>query len=1837
MNALSMEVTAYVTRLVADELSRLADARAELRIFFHGPPLAYLEEVLGALISAGMKAKTADGAEFQIPILLQVPSLPKGSANPLIGESGKCDESHLMALRNSPSCRQYLVLVPPGLHRNLSITSASSEFGLAATANSNNATFDDWSGDPFVQHLIERALDKLNVGTELEDARKLVLGALSAVESVAQEEPRCEGWNLFSRLFSGTSGELSGDPGLVVCLACGFPPSRARLNAQQCFKVLGRLADELAGGYKAGVQNLKQNTDDAEDWSALDEFLGHLEVRGDLLTAFERSPSAFYGPCWDKVMAAPPEWWRHLTVEKWLELFEEEQAEKDGLALVIKNSLVGKVKGGCAVVANGVELAITNSSGQAAAVFVERFHGGRGQARASWTHEVEREFSFTDDEISEHKAPIRYVATSPGYRAASLKLISLRYWLPGVYVVSRTAVNLKPTKQAKPNREKVALECYMHLTGPGRHYIDLYVSPGVTVSEAVSGRDAAGEEVAEDNLTARIELVSEQQLGFEIDLPGDCYLDLTISRAGVSKAELLRVHLTCEDVAPSNCNSEFERAIALNRQEERGKGRYEVYVDRHARRSDLQAWLLDASDVARSFVPIVLAQDYAVTWAPPRWSGEAGPIFSLSNFLHDPRPLVSDFAPSARFVEARLAIAARIRGADGNGLVEEAPLGEWMHRDIEFSQLVETYLDEYAAWLSSEPTVAAWADVVLVASASGTTKTLDQEPDAIILSPIHPLRLAWHCAAQGVLLDAVRENAPCPAASILDPDSIPDSFPLPLRQADGSIVYRPFISVEVDTDYWGVLWNGSRLSTLEKRSSEGPFGADMGIQVGGVSSGFSSAQVMRALDDTHSMFAAKSRLAVLIASSGSNSTACTDGVIDWAKNQWTNEDPKSSAQVLGPRLLEVYDTRSATHTHPDDACISNLTEDTAGAVKWFSVRPSGSVPDVGIIAQLESSQPMIDDRSDGKSPISAGGLIRHRVRRQLPGGASAFLSESRQARVPAGRSDSLHAKLSTVLARLENLDAQKISYSFAPNVNAIRNVLTEQKAVLVAVSSSTIDPACFLGQWLQGAYLWDYDLPSFSRRAGDTNGYYLISQVRDAEREGLSKALARLPGAEAADDTKLRDTLLEVARRGIPTVRGLSGMDTTGTGNLGVFIASRLLQDEFRSVQGTSSLLPVLEGQEDERRLALVIPIDPFRSYLDDMARSLKRDKKDGTLSRPDLMIVGVRIVGSSVRVKLTPVEVKCRQTSVMAPQACQDALRQARALSELLAGVRLKGQEPGLLMWKLAFQHLVLSMIAFGMRVYSQRIADGPHSRDWSRYHEQIADAVFGSDAAVEIDASGRLIAIDKSQASGHKDFDGDGFAESVVLTLLDAGEIVNGNPAKLYALVKKRIADWRIFPEQKASSQVKGGTESPSLPATRHEPTAAEVNRTQVGQSAQSEKPSASVENSSAVVSHLDTTRPQPVEGEEAGVVLEVGSSIDEFETAKRTLNLSDTRLNQLNIGVVGDLGTGKTQLLKSLIYQLVKSPGNAGVKPRVLIFDYKKDYSSDDFVAAVGAKVVRPHKLPINIFDTVGLDDSATPWLDRFSFFADVLDKIYTGIGPVQRANLKQAVRRAYESAAIRNSQPTLSDVHAEYGAMLAGKLDSPFAIIDDLIDRQIFSTDADQSGAFGEFFDGVVVISLNALGQDDRAKNMVVAAMLNLFYEHMLKIPKRPFRGENPQLRTIDSYLLVDEADNIMQYEFDVLKKILLQGREFGAGVILASQYLKHFKVNASDYREPLLTWFVHKVPNVSAQELGGLGLTADVAELAARVKSLPNHHCLYKSAQVGGEIIFGTPFYRLLAG
>ena len=369
--------------------------------------------------------------------------------------------------------------------------------------------------------------------------------------------------------------------------------------------------------------------------------------------------------------------------------------------------------------------------------------------------------------------------------------------------------------------------------------------------------------------------------------------------------------------------------------------------------------------------------------------------------------------------------------------------------------------------------------------------------------------------------------------------------------------------------------------------------------------------------------------------------------------------------------------------------------------------------------------------------------------------------------------------------------------------------------------------------------------------------------------------------------------------------------------------------------------------------------------------------------------------------------------------------------------------------------------------------------------------------------------------------------------------------------------------------------------------------------------------------------------------GIRFAVGHSISSGKRNPYYLNPSNTKLNQLNIGVVGDLGTGKTQLTKALIYRFTRqATENRGHAPKFLIFDYKHDYTKDDFVEAVGARVVSPHRIPLNVFDLhCSRGHLPAARLGRVKFLNDVLQKIYGNIGPRQRNHLKTSVMRAYESRA--DCAPTLTDVLREYADLIGERVDAPYSILSDLVDLEVFVDRAPQAERFDEFFTGVTVIDLAALGIGEKERNMLLVLFLNLYYEYMINLVKQPYLGKDPQLRFIDSMLLVDEADNIMKYNFDVLRQILLQGREFGIGVLLASQFLSHFKTRETDYSEPLLTWFIHKVPNVTSKELQSIGLNKVADSTVDKVKALDVHQCLFKTLDVPGRFMRTLPFYEIV--
>lgn len=331
--------------------------------------------------------------------------------------------------------------------------------------------------------------------------------------------------------------------------------------------------------------------------------------------------------------------------------------------------------------------------------------------------------------------------------------------------------------------------------------------------------------------------------------------------------------------------------------------------------------------------------------------------------------------------------------------------------------------------------------------------------------------------------------------------------------------------------------------------------------------------------------------------------------------------------------------------------------------------------------------------------------------------------------------------------------------------------------------------------------------------------------------------------------------------------------------------------------------------------------------------------------------------------------------------------------------------------------------------------------------------------------------------------------------------------------------------------------------------------------------------------------------------------------------------------NTGIIGTMGTGKTQFTKSLILQLVReqqnNPGN--VPLGILIFDYKGDYnkSKKDFLEATNAKVYELYHLPFNPF-SITVNENSRPMLPMHiaNTFKDTLSKTF-GLGVKQATALRDCIMHAYELKGIDKNDkstwdrtpPVLDTVFKIYMDSEAFKEDSLYSALSELQEFEIFEPDAEKTMPLYDLINGVTVIDLS--GYNPSTQNLIVAITLDLFYSQMQVNGHSIIDGK---LRQLTKFILVDEADNFLKVGFPSLRKILKEGREFGVGTILSTQFLKHFDTQDDDFAKYIYTWIVHNVADLSMRDVKNLFNTnskSEEEELFGEIKKLMKHHSFVK--------------------
>jgi len=376
--------------------------------------------------------------------------------------------------------------------------------------------------------------------------------------------------------------------------------------------------------------------------------------------------------------------------------------------------------------------------------------------------------------------------------------------------------------------------------------------------------------------------------------------------------------------------------------------------------------------------------------------------------------------------------------------------------------------------------------------------------------------------------------------------------------------------------------------------------------------------------------------------------------------------------------------------------------------------------------------------------------------------------------------------------------------------------------------------------------------------------------------------------------------------------------------------------------------------------------------------------------------------------------------------------------------------------------------------------------------------------------------------------------------------------------------------------------------------------------------------------------------------GIEIEFGTDLNSLKTIYWEPN-NTNKVMHTNTGIIGTMGTGKTQFTKSLITQLnADSNKNIGnEKLGILIFDYKGDYIKEDFVSKTNATVLNPYHLPYN---PLALDatESSKPMLPLHTA-NDLKETISNAfnLGNVQKQRLRDVIVEAYEDKGILKANkdtwtrnpPTLGDVCDIYLGSEKNSQDSLYAAISNLSEFEIFEPDVTKTQSLYSLIEGVVVINLS--GYDESIQNLIVAITLDAFYTQMQRHGHSLIKGNNRQIKKM---ILVDEADNFLSKNFNSIRKILKEGREFGVGTILSTQFLNHFATSENEYSNYILTWVIHRVNEIKMKEvesLFSLDSKLQKENLIKTIKGLEKHQSIINLAGSDPILIKDKAFWELL--
>jgi hypothetical protein len=337
---------------------------------------------------------------------------------------------------------------------------------------------------------------------------------------------------------------------------------------------------------------------------------------------------------------------------------------------------------------------------------------------------------------------------------------------------------------------------------------------------------------------------------------------------------------------------------------------------------------------------------------------------------------------------------------------------------------------------------------------------------------------------------------------------------------------------------------------------------------------------------------------------------------------------------------------------------------------------------------------------------------------------------------------------------------------------------------------------------------------------------------------------------------------------------------------------------------------------------------------------------------------------------------------------------------------------------------------------------------------------------------------------------------------------------------------------------------------------------------------------------------------------------------------------RLNNPHISITGETGSGKTQASKAILHELMRQGLPA------LILDFKDDYSKADYAAAEGFTVhdASLGSLPFNpmVPPIDPHSGSAMPTNHIFEL-AGMLQRIYH-LGDQQVNQLREAMKEVYAINGI-GVRPFIPNPDQQYlpfesirDVLVREKQTALLGRLSPIFDLGLFS-EGDAATTLTDLLSTPTVIRLAQL-PGDQVKNAVAEFFLLGLHSFLI-------RREQPH--RLQRLLVLDEAWRVVNSP--PLKPLMLEGRAFGLGVIVATQFPRQLPEEVSGSTATRLFFNQTKAEQVRDIQRTLVGKTSgqEADHLASLIRGLAPLECVLQNLQYKPWVKFKSiPYYARMA-